>query len=124
MLNRRLFLALAAAVLLPVQAWAEDRKLEVVATTGMIADTAMRIGGDAVTIKALMGPGVDPHAYRQTRTDIVVGPDILLDGLGRPALVEHQVVEVHRDLLVPFQSIAHQASPSAAALWKSRAETR
>jgi manganese/zinc/iron transport system substrate-binding protein len=46
-------------------------KLQVVATTGMIADTARRIGGDLVAVKGLMGPGVDPHAYRQTRTDIV-----------------------------------------------------
>ena len=45
--------------------------LKVVATTGMIADTAARIGGDAVEVQALMGPGVDPHAYRQTRSDIV-----------------------------------------------------
>lgn len=46
-------------------------KLNVVATTGMIADTARRIGGDLVQVKALMGPGVDPHGYRQTRSDIV-----------------------------------------------------
>lgn len=47
------------------------QKLSVVATTGMIADTARRIGGDVVEVRGLMGPGVDPHAYRQTRTDIV-----------------------------------------------------
>lgn len=45
--------------------------LDVVATTGMIADVVRQIGGDAVTVKALMGPGVDPHSYRQTRSDIV-----------------------------------------------------
>lgn len=45
--------------------------LNVVATTGMIADAVRRIGGDAVTVRALMGTGVDPHAYRQTRRDIV-----------------------------------------------------
>ena len=45
--------------------------LKVVATTGMIADTARAIGGDLVEVRALMGPGVDPHAYRQTRTDIL-----------------------------------------------------
>jgi manganese/zinc/iron transport system substrate-binding protein len=44
--------------------------LNVVATTGMIADTARVIGGGRVTVRALMGPGVDPHAYRQTRSDI------------------------------------------------------
>ncbi|POF28510.1 metal ABC transporter solute-binding protein, Zn/Mn family [Roseibium marinum] len=46
-------------------------QLNIVATTGMIADAAAKIGGDSVAVHALMGPGVDPHAYRQTRSDIV-----------------------------------------------------
>lgn len=49
---------------------AQSEPLTVVATTGMIADAVRQIGGDRVTVKALMGPGVDPHAYRQTRSDI------------------------------------------------------
>lgn len=48
-----------------------DTPLIVVATTGMIADAAREVGGPLVKVKALMGPGVDPHAYRQTRTDIL-----------------------------------------------------
>lgn len=48
-----------------------EAPLNVVATTGMIADATRQIGGDAVVVKALMGPGVDPHSYRQTRSDIV-----------------------------------------------------
>lgn len=63
-------LALSVALQGPI-AKAEPSKLKVVATTGMIGDAAKRIGGDAVTVRTLMGPGVDPHAYRQTRTDIV-----------------------------------------------------
>ncbi len=67
-----LFGLLAALTLpvisLPAQA---DAPLNIVATTGMIADAARQVGGDMVEVKALMGPGVDPHAYRQTRTDIV-----------------------------------------------------
>ena len=51
-------------------ATAQDR-LDVVATTGMIADAVREVGGDLVEVTALMGPGVDPHAYRQTRSDIV-----------------------------------------------------
>ncbi|PSL18507.1 metal ABC transporter solute-binding protein, Zn/Mn family [Shimia abyssi] len=71
--SRRGFLAAGAAVGFsgfsgPVLA---SDTLSVVATTGMIADTARRIGGGAVEVKSLMGAGVDPHAYRQTRTDIV-----------------------------------------------------
>lgn len=46
-------------------------QLIVSATTGMIADTASVIGGNLVSVSALMGPGVDPHGYRQTRSDIV-----------------------------------------------------
>lgn len=45
--------------------------LDIVATTGMIADTARRVGGDHVSVRGLMGSGVDPHGYRQTRSDIV-----------------------------------------------------
>ncbi|MDU8943019.1 metal ABC transporter solute-binding protein, Zn/Mn family [Ovoidimarina sediminis] len=69
---RRHVLAFAVAALatVSVPAWAEER-ISVVATTGMIADTARAVGGDLVDVRALMGPGVDPHAYRQTRTDIV-----------------------------------------------------
>lgn len=59
-----------AVMVAPLRAVAEA-PLRIVATTGMIADAARRIGGDQVEVKGLMGPGVDPHAYRQTRTDIV-----------------------------------------------------
>lgn len=47
-----------------------DRKLRVVATTGMIADLARHIGGDSVEVLALMGPGVDPHLYKATQGDL------------------------------------------------------
>ena len=60
-----------ALFLLSLSASAALAQLTVVATTGMIADTARQIGGDRVEVRALMGPGVDPHAYRQTRSDIV-----------------------------------------------------
>lgn len=49
---------------------AEEAPLQVVATTGMIADTLKQVGGEHVKVRALMGPGVDPHTYRQTRNDI------------------------------------------------------
>ncbi|MFW2541074.1 metal ABC transporter solute-binding protein, Zn/Mn family [Primorskyibacter sp. 2E107] len=44
--------------------------LSVIATTGMIADAARAVAGDLAEVRALMGPGVDPHGYRQTRSDI------------------------------------------------------
>ena len=59
---------LAPLLTSPVEA---EQRLKVVTTTGMIADAVRQVGGDLVEVKALMGPGVDPHAYRQTRSDIV-----------------------------------------------------
>lgn len=78
--SRRLVsLGLGAAVLATAlsglnpfgQVHAAPEKLQALATTGMIADAARQVGGDLVEVRALMGPGVDPHAYRQTRSDIV-----------------------------------------------------
>jgi manganese/zinc/iron transport system substrate-binding protein len=60
--------AAALSFALPARA---EAPVTVVATTGMIADAARAVGGDLVEVQALMGPGVDPHAYRQTRTDIL-----------------------------------------------------
>lgn len=76
-LHRRAVIGgLAAATLACLARLASDPALardtiNVVATTGMIADAARQVGGERVNVKALMGPGVDPHAYRQTRSDIV-----------------------------------------------------
>ncbi|MGH1412026.1 MAG: metal ABC transporter solute-binding protein, Zn/Mn family [Pelagimonas sp.] len=92
MLSRRSILAgLATAPLMSTRAFAAE-PLNVVATTGMIADAARAIGGDLVTVQALMGPGVDPHGYRQTRSDIVAmtRADLLLwNGLYLEAQLEH-----------------------------------
>jgi manganese/zinc/iron transport system substrate-binding protein len=49
---------------------AKAKPINVVATTSMIADAARQVAGDRAEVKALMGPGVDPHSYRQTRSDI------------------------------------------------------
>ncbi|MFO7582551.1 metal ABC transporter solute-binding protein, Zn/Mn family [Guyparkeria sp.] len=63
-------MSLAGLLCLSGVAQAGER-LSVVATTGMIADAVREVGGDRVEVRALMGSGVDPHGYRQTRTDIV-----------------------------------------------------
>ena len=101
--------------------------LSVVATTGMIADTARRIGGDLVEVKALMGPGVDPHAYRQTRTDIVAMAkadlvlwnglfleaqmeDVLGD-LARRTQVEPVAERVSKERLIAHDSYADRFDP-------------
>ena len=68
--SRRHFIALGTALMTAPHIALANAPLNVVATTGMIADTVRQIGGTEVQVRALMGPGVDPHAYRQTRSDI------------------------------------------------------
>lgn len=46
------------------------RTVRLVTTTGMIADAARRVGGDRVEVRALMGPGVDPHLYKASERDV------------------------------------------------------
>mgnify|MGYP001581162358 CR=1 FL=1 len=44
--------------------------LKVVGTTGMVGDLAFRIAGDRAEVEYLMGPGVDPHLYKATASDV------------------------------------------------------
>ncbi|MFZ5518503.1 MAG: metal ABC transporter solute-binding protein, Zn/Mn family [Candidatus Zhuqueibacterota bacterium] len=48
-----------------------DLRLNIVATTGMIADMVKNIGGEAVNVTQLMGPGVDPHLFKASQRDMV-----------------------------------------------------
>lgn len=61
---------LALAVSSPTSSAAE-KKIKVVATTSMVADLVRNVGGDKVEIHGLMGPGVDPHLYKATATDVL-----------------------------------------------------
>lgn len=84
---------------LPASWAAALERLTVVATTGMIADAVTNIGGDLVEVQALMGPGVDPHAYRQTRSDIVAlaNADLVLwNGLYLEAQMEDFMIGLGR----------------------------
>ncbi len=96
MLTRRFVLSFATVFALALPAVAQDR-LTVVATTGMIADAARQVGGDLVDVTALMGPGIDPHAYRQTRSDIVATAQadlVLWNGLYLEAQLEEFLLEL------------------------------
>ncbi|WP_299371376.1 zinc ABC transporter substrate-binding protein [uncultured Tateyamaria sp.] len=93
-------------------ALAADR-LNIVASTGMIADLTRTIGGDAVTVRGLMGAGVDPHAYRQTRSDIVAmtrADAVLWHGLYLEAQMEAFFADLARKR--PVHAIADTLDPA------------
>lgn len=54
----------------PVEDKAKNGKLEILTTTGMIADAVRNITKDSANVSALMGPGVDPHLYKASQGDL------------------------------------------------------
>jgi manganese/zinc/iron transport system substrate-binding protein len=90
-----------------------QRSIRVLATTTMIADAVRQIGGDAVTVDTLMGPGIDPHRYvpsagdidRIDRADIVFHnglhlegkmADVLASSATRPAIAVSRAIPPER----------------------------
>lgn len=68
-----LFLSLTAAAVLAVGtigAKAESDPINAVVTIGMIGDVADNVGGECVDVTAIMGPGVDPHLYQASASDV------------------------------------------------------
>lgn len=48
----------------------KNSKFTVVTTTTMITDLLQNIGGEAIEVKGIMGPGVDPHLYKASEGDV------------------------------------------------------
>jgi manganese/zinc/iron transport system substrate-binding protein len=49
---------------------AANDKLKIVTTIGQIGDAARHVGGQHVDVTSLMGPGVDPHLYVASESDV------------------------------------------------------
>lgn len=54
--------------------------LKVTVTTTQAADLLRTVGGEHVEVTALMGPGIDPHLYRATQSDVraILGADVVV----------------------------------------------
>ena len=116
---RRLLLLLAALALWSAPARAGP-VLNVVTTTAHLADVATAVGGDRVKVESLLGPGVDPHLYKPTRSDIVklLKADLVLaSGLHLEAQFDETFEQISQknpvvkigDLLPPDRLIATTA---------------
>lgn len=85
---------------------AEGEKIQVVATTTMIADLIEVIGGDKVEVNGLMGPGIDPHGYNATASDVtsMIEADIVAyNGMhleGQMGAVFGELSRVEKDVIV------------------------
>jgi len=64
----------------PLPAFASEDNRRVVATTGQVGDLARFIGEDHTNVRALMGPGVDPHLFKASEGDVIdlIESDIIM----------------------------------------------
>ena len=82
-----------------------ERPINIVTTTGMIADTVENIGGERVDVTNLMGPGIDPHLYKASEGDVsrMANADIIFyNGLG----LEAQMGEVFQQMRGQIVTVA------------------
>ncbi|WP_226389212.1 metal ABC transporter solute-binding protein, Zn/Mn family [Penaeicola halotolerans] len=70
--NHLILFIISVALTFSCQTKPQERsgKLKIVATTGLIADALINIVGDSAEVQSLMGPGVDPHLYKATQSDL------------------------------------------------------
>ena len=73
---RDIFVGLASTFWLLVvtgvlSAYASEKPL-VVVTTSIVADTVRALAGNRCDVKALMGPGVDPHLFKASHGDLAL----------------------------------------------------
>ncbi len=104
---------------------AQQPALHVVATTSIIADVAQQVGGDLVTVEALIPPNSDVHAFQPTPADVVkvAQADVMLvNGAGLEAflggLVENvagvvPVVVSNGVNMLPFGDHEHDEAETA-----------
>lgn len=72
----------------------------VVATTGQIADAIKEISGDHLQVSALMGPGVDPHLYKATQSD--------LSKLDKAEVIFYNGLHLEGQMLAIFEQMAKE----------------
>lgn len=65
-----LAIGLAACGRAGAQAPADDGRLNILTTTGQVADIVRNVGGDLVHVDSMMGAGTDPHLYVATLSDV------------------------------------------------------
>ena len=77
-----------------------SEKIVITTTTNVITDLVENIGGDHVSVTGLMGPGVDPHLYRPSASDVkaLQNADIIFyNGLDLEGKMGDIFVKIGRD---------------------------
>ncbi len=86
----------------------EGEQLQVLATTSIIGDVVGQVGGEAIDLTVLMGPGQDPHSYQPGAADLAAAADadvIFVNGWNlEEALVKDLITIGHQAIIVPISA--------------------
>lgn len=82
----------------------DDGKINVVATTTMIKDLVEQVGGEQVAVTGLMGPGVDPHTYKPSATEV--------NTIGEADMIAYNGLHLEAQFTDVFEQSAQRGIPT------------
>ena len=92
---------------------AEDVRLQVVATTAVLADLARNVGGDQVEVHSIVPPGAEVHSFQTTPSDSVTisrARVIIANGLGLDDFLEPVIRSARRKDVVQVEAAPDEGS--------------
>ncbi|MEE8389574.1 MAG: metal ABC transporter substrate-binding protein [Anaerolineae bacterium] len=84
-------------------ALSDGAKLQVIATTSIVADVVRNIGGDLIDLTMLMPLGTDPHTFDPTPRDVAAVADshvVFVNGAGLEEFLEPLLESAGEDVIV------------------------
>jgi ABC-type Zn uptake system ZnuABC Zn-binding protein ZnuA len=88
--------------------------LQVIATTSIIGDVVAQVGGEAIELTTLMGPGQDPHSYEPTPQEMATVSQahvVFVNGWNLEEALVHDLEQIAED--VPTVPISAGIEPLA-----------
>jgi ABC-type Zn uptake system ZnuABC Zn-binding protein ZnuA len=82
---------------------AEGERLQVAATTSIVADVVRNVGGDLIDLTTLLPLGADPHAFEPTPQDVAAVADahvVFVNGAGLEVFLEPLLEGAGEDVTV------------------------
>ncbi|WP_322513680.1 metal ABC transporter solute-binding protein, Zn/Mn family [Chloroflexus sp.] len=98
-----------------------DSRIRVVATTGPIGDIVQAIAGDRVALRTMLGPGIDPHTYVATESDLFALQEarlILYNGLHLEAGLARVFAAINRSGRIPAIAVAEAVPEGLLLRWE------
>ncbi|NJO07281.1 MAG: zinc ABC transporter solute-binding protein [Chloroflexaceae bacterium] len=108
----------------PGAASTDASELTVLATTQQIADAVANVAGDNIALTILLGPGIDPHTYVPTESDIqtIQNADIIFyNGLHLEAQMERVFEQLAERADVTVVPVADQLDETSLLSWEPEA---